>query len=114
MSDKKKLNLVNIIFLTTLPIVSLIALPVWLKSDSYSFKTIVLAIVFYVLAQLSITAGYHRYFSHKAYEAHPLVSFFYLCFGAAAFQGTALKWSQDHRRHHRVVDDIEIDPYSIK
>lgn len=114
MLERKKINIVNTIFLIALPIVSLISLPIWLKSSSYSFNTVILAIVFYVLAQLSITAGYHRYFSHKSYDAHPLVSLFYLCFGAAAFQGTALKWSQDHRRHHRFVDDIEKDPYSIK
>jgi len=33
-------------------------------------------------------------------------------FGAAALQGSALKWSTDHRRHHRFVDSDQ-DPYSI-
>ena len=114
MPETRKLNIANTIFFTTLPIIALVSSYYWLKSGSYNLNTVILACVMYVFAQLSITAGYHRCFSHRAYDTHPLVRLFFLCFGAAAFQGTALKWSQDHRRHHRFVDDVEKDPYSIK
>ncbi|MBY0384245.1 fatty acid desaturase, partial [bacterium] len=46
------------------------------------------------------------------YEAPWVVRFFYLLFGAGAFQNSARKWVIDHRLHHRYVDD-EKDPYSI-
>lgn len=62
---------------------------------------------------MSITAGYHRLFSHAAYKSNPLVQFFFLFFGAAAFEQSALRWSSQHRDHHRYVD-TEQDPYSIK
>ncbi len=37
---------------------------------------------------------------------------FTLLFGAAAFEGSALAWSADHRRHHKFVDHDD-DPYDI-
>src|SRR5260370_15709784 len=40
-------------------------------------------------------------------------SAFYLFFGSMALQNSALKWSSDHRDHHRHVDK-DWDPYSIK
>ena len=61
---------------------------------------------------MSITAGYHRLWAHKAYEAH---------FAAARVlpgirhDGAAeqrLRVGSGHRRHHLHVDDNEKDPYS--
>ncbi|QYJ78996.1 acyl-CoA desaturase [Shewanella acanthi] len=63
---------------------------------------------------LSITAGYHRLWSHKAYKAHPAVRFFYALGGALALQNSALHWASDHRVHHKHVDDNDKDPYSAK
>jgi stearoyl-CoA desaturase (delta-9 desaturase) len=40
------------------------------------------------------------------------VKLFTLLFGAAAFEGSALAWSADHRRHHKFVDHDD-DPYDI-
>lgn len=61
---------------------------------------------------LSITAGYHRLWSHKAYKAHATVRFFYALGGALALQNSALHWSSDHRVHHKHVDNNDKDPYS--
>jgi len=62
---------------------------------------------------LSITVGYHRLFAHRSFQAHPLVTFLSLFFGAAAFEQSALWWSSLHRDHHRYVDTDQ-DPYDIK
>ncbi len=40
------------------------------------------------------------------------MKFFYLLVGASAFQGSALNWARDHRRHHRYVDS-DRDPHNI-
>jgi stearoyl-CoA desaturase (delta-9 desaturase) len=50
---------------------------------------------------MSITCGYHRLFSHAAYEARPALKLAYLLFGAMALQNSALNWSAAHRIHHR-------------
>jgi stearoyl-CoA desaturase (delta-9 desaturase) len=70
-------------------------------------------LVFAALTNLSITAGYHRLFAHRSYETNTVMKFFLLFFGSSAFQGPALKWASDHRRHHSHID-TEKDPYSIK
>lgn len=63
---------------------------------------------------MAITAGYHRLWAHNAYKAHPLMRLLLALFGAAAFQNSILVWSSQHRRHHRHVDDNDLDPYSAK
>lgn len=62
--------------------------------------------------ELSITAGYHRLWSHGAYKAHPILKFVYALGGACALQNDCLTWAADHRRHHLHADDNEKDPYS--
>ncbi|MBA56010.1 MAG: acyl-CoA desaturase [Pseudomonadales bacterium] len=63
---------------------------------------------------LSITGGYHRLWSHRAYDANPLVRAFFAFWGACALQNSILIWCSGHRKHHRYVDDVECDPYSVK
>jgi stearoyl-CoA desaturase (delta-9 desaturase) len=65
------------------------------------------------LTIFSISAGYHRLFSHRAYDAHPAFRLFLLFFGAGAFQNSALTWSADHRRHHKRTD-TDLDPYNAQ
>jgi stearoyl-CoA desaturase (delta-9 desaturase) len=67
--------------------------------------------VFMMATGLSITAGYHRLWCHRAYEAHPAVRLFFAVLGACAIQNSILHWSADHRKHHRFVDDRDLDPY---
>ncbi len=62
--------------------------------------------------EMSITAGYHRLWSHSAYKAHPLLRIIFALGGACALQNDAITWSSDHRRHHLHVDDNDKDPYS--
>ena len=76
------------------------------------WPTVVLAVALYAATGVSIAAGYHRLFSHRAYRASPPVRWFLLAFGAAAFQNSALAWSADHRDHHADTDGPG-DPYSV-
>ncbi|KZN46946.1 acyl-CoA desaturase [Pseudoalteromonas luteoviolacea] len=69
-----------------------------------------IACMFY--AGMSITAGYHRLWAHKAYETHPIIQVFFALGGAFALQNSILHWSSDHRVHHGQVDDPVKDPYA--
>ncbi|MCY0964672.1 fatty acid desaturase [Parathalassolituus penaei] len=66
------------------------------------------------LTGMAITGGYHRLWSHNAYEAHWLLRVWYALWGGAALQNTILEWASGHRKHHRHVDDEEHDPYSAR
>jgi stearoyl-CoA desaturase (Delta-9 desaturase) len=67
---------------------------------------------FLVACGMSVTAGYHRLWAHRAYEAHPALKVVYLIFGSMALQNSALVWCSSHRVHHLHVDDNDKDPYS--
>jgi stearoyl-CoA desaturase (Delta-9 desaturase) len=75
--------------------------------------TLGLAALWMTLSMLSTTGGYHRLFAHRTYRAVPALRLFYLLFGAASFQGSALRWASDHRMHHASTDEEE-DPHNIR
>jgi stearoyl-CoA desaturase (delta-9 desaturase) len=71
----------------------------------------VAAAAMYVVSSLGITTGYHRYFTHGAFDctegAKKLLAFM----GALAAEGPLTQWVADHRQHHAYTDD-EGDPHS--
>jgi stearoyl-CoA desaturase (delta-9 desaturase) len=70
--------------------------------------------VLWALNGMSITAGYHRLWAHRSYEASKPLQILYMLFGAMALQNSILVWASMHRVHHRHVDDVDEDPYSAK
>ena len=111
-TEKPPLNWINVPIFIGLPIAALILVPAWGIYHSYDAFQWLWALAFLYLNGLSITGGYHRLWSHKAYDAHPALKWFYALWGAGALQNSILIWAADHRRHHRFVDDNEKDPYS--
>lgn len=110
---KKKWDISNILFLTLSPLIAILGVIIHLYYEGWQITPWLLAFLFYLLTGLSITAGYHRLFAHRSYQAHWSVRFIFLMFGAASFQNSLLKWATDHRIHHQKVDS-ESDPYTIK
>ena len=111
-SKKLKIDWVNTLFLILSPIFAVILTWKYFSENGFHWNQIILAVIFYFATGMSITAGYHRLIAHRAYKASALVEFLYLCFGAATFENSALKWCSDHRVHHRHVDESD-DPYNI-
>ncbi|MCS7483501.1 acyl-CoA desaturase [Umezawaea endophytica] len=72
---------------------------------------LVLALVFYVIACLGVTVGYHRYFTHRAFKANRGLRVALAIAGGMAAQGPVIAWVADHRRHH-AFSDREGDPHS--
>ncbi|CAN5618398.1 hypothetical protein BH10BDE1_BH10BDE1_09010 [soil metagenome] len=107
-----ELNGVNAFFLVLTPLLSVILLPIYMYNHGWSWGLTAFLIAIYSISNLSITVCYHRYFSHRSYDVPAWVQFLFLLVGSMAFQGSALRWSTDHRRHHREVDSDE-DPYTI-
>ncbi len=110
--NKKRIDWVNTTFIAATHLIAVFAI-VYLAAIHFSWWTLGLALLWGPLCGISITGGYHRLFSHRAYRATWIMRAFYLFFGAGAFQNSALKWSVDHRIHHRHVDQ-EKDPYNIE
>lgn len=99
-------------FLIAYQIFLLAALPWYFLNYSPTPGIIALTFLFLITGGLSITAGYHRLFSHKSYKTTPLIETIILFFASSTMQGSALRWCNDHRNHHAHVD-TDKDPYSV-
>jgi stearoyl-CoA desaturase (delta-9 desaturase) len=97
--------------MTTL-VVALTCVPIYLWSFGLDWFQVLLFAAFFAASSMSITLGYHRLLSHLAFKAKWPIKFGVLLFGASTFEGSALDWCSDHRRHHKHVDHDE-DPYDI-
>ena len=104
---------VNILFLTLTPVLGIAGTAAWTWYRGFQLWMPLLTIGLYLAVGMSICAGYHRFFSHKSYEASPLVQVFYAFFGAMAAQNSILWWSAQHRVHHKYADK-DWDPYNIR
>jgi stearoyl-CoA desaturase (delta-9 desaturase) len=80
---------------------------------SPQYQTIVWSVIYYYVTGLGITAGYHRLWSHRAYDAAFPVRAMLMCAGSGAVQGSIKWWSTGHRIHHRYTDTDD-DPYNSK
>jgi stearoyl-CoA desaturase (delta-9 desaturase) len=109
---KPPLNPVNTIIFVGLPLAALILVPAWGIYRGYDGFQWLWALAFLYLNGMSITGGYHRLWAHRAYRASTGLKWFFAFWGAGALQNSILIWASDHRRHHRHVDDNELDPYS--
>jgi stearoyl-CoA desaturase (delta-9 desaturase) len=101
------------LFLIIYQTILLISLPFYFYYSPPSWGMVGTSILLLYLTGLSITAGYHRFYSHRSYKASPVIEALLLFFGSMAGQGSALRWAFDHRLHHAYVD-TDKDPYSIK
>jgi stearoyl-CoA desaturase (delta-9 desaturase) len=72
---------------------------------------LVLCGVLYFVRMFGITAGYHRYFAHRAYKTSRAFQFFLAWLGCSAMQKGPLWWAAHHREHHR-HSDTPADPHS--
>jgi stearoyl-CoA desaturase (delta-9 desaturase) len=58
-----------------------------------------------------VTAGYHRYFSHKTYKLNRFWQFVFAFMAESTAQKGVLWWAGNHRHHHR-YSDTEQDLHS--
>src|SRR5579883_2153037 len=64
----------------------------------------VLAAALYATRMLLVTAGYHRYFSHRSFRMGRVGQFLVAAAGTTAAQKGPLWWAGHHRVHHRFTD----------
>jgi len=69
-----------------------------------TWKALALCFVLYFGRMWFITAGYHRYFSHRSYKTSRAFQFVLAFGGGSAAQKGALWWASHHRDHHRFSD----------
>ncbi len=104
---QRRLALIMVI----VPVLGLFA-AIWLAWGT-GIQTIDLVcfIGFYIATVLGVEVGFHRHFSHRAFQAPAAVRTILCILGSMAAQGPVLFWVATHRRHHAFSDQAE-DPHS--
>ena len=112
--EKAPLNWTATIMFIVTTGVAVTLVPWYGMTYGYETSTWVAYLALTWITGMAITGGYHRLWSHNAYDAHPILRVWYALWGAAALENTILDWCSGHRVHHRHCDDVDKDPYSAK
>jgi stearoyl-CoA desaturase (delta-9 desaturase) len=103
----KIVNLIGV----PLPLVGLIVAIVLLWNQAIGPLELGLLVVTYVITCLGVTLGYHRMFTHRAFESSRAFRAVVAVLGSMAVEGSVITWVADHRKHHAFTDQ-EGDPHS--
>jgi stearoyl-CoA desaturase (delta-9 desaturase) len=77
----------------------------------FSWKYVALFVINYTFGMIFVTAGYHRYFSHRSYKLGRVPQFIMAWMTMASAQKGILWWAANHRDHH-IHSDEEADLHS--
>jgi stearoyl-CoA desaturase (delta-9 desaturase) len=103
----QNINWVSFLVLTVTPTLAIYGC----FSTAFNWKTALWSVIYYFVTGLGITAGYHRLWAHRSYNAAVPLEYALSFAGAGAVQGSIKWWSRGHRAHHRYTD-TKLDPYS--
>lgn len=73
----------------------------------FSWKLVGLAAATYAVRMFAVTAGYHRYFSHRSYKLGRLSQFAMAFLAQTSSQKGVLWWAAHHREHHQHSDKAQ-------
>jgi stearoyl-CoA desaturase (delta-9 desaturase) len=93
------------------PLVAVLAAVPLARGWGLGWHDIVIGFVFYVIAGMGISMGFHRHFTHCSFKAAKPLRVALAIAGSLAIEGPVLTWVADHRRHHK-YSDKEGDPHS--
>lgn len=72
---------------------------------------LIIAVMLYGARMFGVTAGYHRYFSHRGYKTSRVFAFVLAFLAQSSAQRGVLWWASNHRRHH-LYSDTDRDVHS--
>ena len=72
-----------------------------------TWQWVVMCVASYYVRMFGVTAGLHRYFSHRAYKTSRAFQFVLALLGSLSVQKGVLWWAANHRHHHKYSDQAE-------
>ena len=97
----------KIAWVKNIPFLVLHLMPLGILWTGMSFGDALWCLGLYYVRMFFITAGYHRYFGHRAYKLGRVAQFIMAFGGGTAAQKGARWWASHHRLHHRHSDTTE-------
>ncbi len=70
----------------------------------FSWFAMAVLLISYGIRMFGITAGYHRYFSHRTFKTSRWFQFILALLGTTSAQKGPLWWASHHRHHHKYSD----------
>jgi stearoyl-CoA desaturase (delta-9 desaturase) len=77
----------------------------------WSWRGVTLALASYLVRMVIVTAGYHRYFSHRAFKTSRAFQFLLAVAAQTVGQRGVIWWASHHRWHHK-QSDTPLDVHS--
>ncbi|MGQ0508209.1 MAG: acyl-CoA desaturase [Myxococcaceae bacterium] len=105
-SDDEKFSVVR-----SIPFIAVHLMCLFAFYTGAALRDVLVCVGLYYFRMWAITAGYHRYFSHRAYKTNRVFQFLLAFFGTTSVQKGVLWWAAHHRHHHRESDQ-EADIHS--
>lgn len=85
-------------------------LPILFFSLQYSWQYFIPSFLIYICIALTVTVGYHRLFSHAAFECSRIWHWTFGLIGTISLNSAPVHWASVHMTHHK-FSDTEKDPY---
>jgi stearoyl-CoA desaturase (Delta-9 desaturase) len=101
----------DIIYPSAIPFVLVHVASIGVIWSGTTWQAIAMCIGLYWLRMFAIGAGYHRYFSHRAYSTGRIFQFILAFLAQSSAQKSVLWWAAKHRHHH-LHSDTEQDVHS--
>ena len=77
------------------------------------YLTFMFNYLYLILTGLGITAGAHRLWAHRSYEASRATRILLMLFNCGALQNDIYEWCRDHRVHHK-FSETDADPHDSR
>src|SRR3954464_14791963 len=110
-TDGRPADIDDILYPTTIPFILLhlaCFAAIW---TGVTWQAAAIGMVLYWVRIFAIGAGYHRYFSHRAYSTSRAFQFVLAALAQSTAQKSVLWWAAKHRHHH-LNSDTQLDVHS--
>ena len=97
--------------LVSLPFISVHIGAIVALTISPSLFALFMVFLMYFIRMFGITAGFHRFFSHKTFKTSRAFQFILAYLATCSAQMGPIWWASHHRHHHKYTDEIE-DPHT--
>lgn len=103
----RRFSLATIAIPTIATVLAVALIPYW----GFGRLELGLLISGYFVTLFAVETGFHRLFSHRAFQGHKGVILWFAIVGSMAAEGPLINWAATHRRHHHHTDQPG-DPHS--
>jgi stearoyl-CoA desaturase (Delta-9 desaturase) len=110
-SSTSRISQVVTLIAVVVPPLGLVSAIGLLWGVGFHWVDLALFVGLYVVCAFGTTIGFHRYFTHKGFEARAPLKALLAILGCMTMQGPVTQWVTDHRKHH-ALSDKPGDPHS--